>query len=65
MNETFITNQPIFVVTERSDWTCYLFGATENEGIRYTPALGMEPNWFVRWMMKICFDCTWVKKETK
>ena len=23
---------------------------------------GKEPNWFVRWMMKICFACTWVKE---
>jgi hypothetical protein len=34
-----------------------------NDGIAYVPAKSQEPNWFVRWMMKICFDCTWVKEK--
>lgn len=48
---------------DRSDWTCYLFGATERDGIRWNPEKGKEPNWFVRKMMCICFGCTWIKKE--
>jgi hypothetical protein len=49
---------------EMSDWVCYLFGATEEiMGLRYIPVKGKEPNRFVRWMMKICFDCKWVKQE--
>jgi hypothetical protein len=45
-----------------SVWQCYMFGNKPGGiGIIYTPRKGDEPNWFVRWMMKICFDCTWVK----
>ena len=48
---------------EMSDWTCYLFGNKPNGlGLAYVPTKGQVPNWFVRWMMKICFDCTWVRK---
>jgi hypothetical protein len=32
-------------------------------GLAYKPMLGKEPNWFVRWMMLVCFDCLWVKGE--
>ena len=50
---------------KRSDWKCYMFGNKPevNDGIVYIPKEGCEPNWFVRWMMKICFDCTWVKEK--
>ena len=45
------------------DWKCYLFGNTsDGYGIVYIPAEGQVPNWFVRWMMKVCLGCTWVKK---
>lgn len=48
------------------DWKCYLFGNTaDGYGMVYTPAEGQVPNWFVRWMMKVCLGCTWVKKEVK
>ena len=47
---------------ELSDWTCYLFGATEGSGIRWNPEKGKVPNFFTRWMMKICSSCTWVRK---
>jgi hypothetical protein len=52
---------------ERSEWQCYMFGNTPqtNCGITYRPTKGGEPNWFVRWMMKICFACTWVKDKNK
>ena len=52
---------------ERSEWKCYMFGNTphDNQGIVYIPGKGKEPNWFVRWMMKICFDCLWVKGALK
>jgi len=51
--------------TKRSEWKCYLFGNNPeiNDGILYHPKESCEPNWFVRWMMKICFDCTWVKEK--
>lgn len=47
---------------DRSDWTCYMFGATESDGIRWNPAKGCVPNFFIRWMMNICFGCKWVRK---
>jgi hypothetical protein len=46
------------------DWQCYLFGNKPGGiGIVYVPTKGQVPNWFVRWMMKVCLGCTWVKKE--
>jgi hypothetical protein len=45
-----------------SDWHCHLFGGTYENGITYRPLEGNEPNAFQRWLMKVCFDCTWVKK---
>ena len=51
---------------EMSDWKCYMFGNKPGGGGRiiYQPTKGQEPNRFVRWMMKICFDCIWVKENT-
>lgn len=47
---------------ELSEWQCYLFGNRPGKvGIIYRPTKGNEPNFFVRWMMKVCFDCLWVK----
>jgi hypothetical protein len=56
-----------FLMTpEQSEWQCYLFGNRPGGmGIVYRPNKGKEPNWFVRWMMKICFDCLWVKEMKK
>ena len=54
-----------FTLPERSEWKCYMFGNRPeiNNGILYVPRKGHEPNWFARWMMKVCFDCTWVKEQ--
>ena len=54
-----------FYVPEFSDWACYMFGnkPETNYGMKYIPRKGDEPNWFVRWMMKVCFDCIWVKEK--
>ena len=63
--ETKVTDLPIHTVKmmEPSEWKCYLFGNTPTgQGPIYKPAKGQEPNWFVRWMMKICLACTWVKE---
>lgn len=47
---------------EPSDWKCYMFGGRESSlGLVYRPTKGNEPNRFVRWMMKVCFACEWVK----
>jgi hypothetical protein len=61
----FLRPCEFFKPPKRSDWKCYMFGNTPetNDGILYQPKEGCEPNWFVRWMMKICFDCTWVKDK--
>lgn len=52
-----------FTLPESSEWKCYMFGSSPetNHGILYIPLKGHEPNWFVRRMMKVFFDCTWVK----
>ena len=54
-----------FSLPERSEWKCYMFSNTPktNDGILYHPKKGQEPNAFVRWMMKLCFACTWVKEK--
>ena len=46
---------------EPSGWKCHLFGSKDASGIVYFPAKGHVPNFFVRWMMKVCLGCTWVK----
>ena len=53
-----------FKPPEMSEWTCYMFGNTAGGyGIVFKPQKGCEPNRFVRWMMKVCFACTWIKEE--
>ena len=54
-------------VPEMSEWTCYLFGnrPDPNSGLAWRPAKGSVPNRFVRWMMRICFDCYWVRQEAQ
>lgn len=54
-----------FRLPEWSEWRCYMFGNTpsNNCGIVWRPRKGQEPNAFVRWMMKLCFACTWVKEK--
>jgi hypothetical protein len=54
-----------FYVPELSEWACYMFGnkPETNYGLKYIPRKGHEPNFFVRWMMKVFFDCTWVKEK--
>ena len=47
-----------------SEWKCYLFGnnPASDYGLTYQPTEGAVPNAFVRWMMKICFACIWIKE---
>ena len=58
-------NSYTFKLPEQPEWKCYMFGNTphDNQGIVYIPRKGKEPNWFVRWMMKVCFACIWVKEK--
>ena len=54
----------IRVGLEPSDWQCYMFGSRPDAlGIVYRPRKGGVPNLFVRWMMRVCFDCLWVKDK--
>lgn len=63
--DDFRINEPVFHVPELSPWKCYMFGNDPKTGwgITYQPQKDGEPNRFVRWMMKICFACTWVKED--
>lgn len=45
-----------------SGWICYMFGCGDDGGgLVYRPKESNVPNRFVRWMMKVCFACTWKK----
>jgi hypothetical protein len=55
-------NINLLIPPEYSEWKCYLFGSDNGNGFIYQPLKGKEPNIFVRWMMKICFSCKWVKE---
>ena len=56
-----IKNEFRIYMPEQSDWKCELFGSKNGNGMVYIPAKGAEPNWFIRFMMKIMLGCTWVK----
>jgi len=58
-------NEYTFLSTpEQSEWKCYMFGSRSGGAeVVYRPVKGKEPNWFVRLMMRICFDCLWVKDK--
>jgi hypothetical protein len=32
-------------------------------GLMYVPQVGRVPNRFVRWMMRLCFDCYWRRED--
>jgi len=50
--------------TELSEWSCYLSGNRPGGlGLVWRPLKGKRPNWFVRWMMLVFFDCLWVKDK--
>jgi hypothetical protein len=64
MTESLSKGLTINFRPECSDWKCYMFGnRPDGKGIIYTPAEGQVPNCFVRFMMRICFDCFWVKNK--
>lgn len=52
------------IIPEPSNWKCYMFGNKPGGiGMIYIPAKGQVPNFFIRWMMKVCLGCTWVKES--
>ena len=66
MTDEFIAKDYTFYkLPEQSEWQCYMFGNRPGaQGIIYRPTKGKHPNWFVRWMMLVCFDCLWVKDKS-
>ena len=49
---------------EYSEWKCYMFGNRPGgAGLVYYPQKNQVPNFFVRAMMRLCFDCLWVKEK--
>jgi len=49
-------------IPKQSNWKCYLFGNRPGgNGIMYIPQEGEVPNAWVRFWMKVFFDCKWVK----
>jgi hypothetical protein len=51
---------------EKSGWVCYMWGNKPGgPGMAYYPDKGQVPNAFVRFMMKVCFACTWVYEGTQ
>ena len=42
------------------EWRCYLWGSTDTF---YVPQKGAVPNWFIRYMMKICLGCRWERNR--
>jgi hypothetical protein len=55
---TYFINQP-----KQSNWTCYMFGGDAGfSPMTWVPQEGKVPNAWVRFWMKVFFDCKWVKK---
>jgi hypothetical protein len=55
---TYFINQP-----KQSNWTCYAFGGDAGfSPMTWVPQEGKVPNAWVRFWMKVFFDCKWVKK---
>ena len=49
---------------KQSGWTCYLFGGNASfSSITLTPEEGKVPNAWVRFWMKVFFDCKWVENK--
>ena len=65
---TSSTSEANFIINipKPSGWVCYMFGnRPDRHGLVYSPPSGSVPNWFVRWMMKVCFDCLWIYEGNK
>jgi hypothetical protein len=57
---TFFIQQP-----KESNYICYMFGGDAGfSPITWTPQEGKVPNAWVRFWMKVFFNCKWVKKDT-
>lgn len=52
----------IFRRVAKSEWSCRLFDKVGNV-IVWTPDKGEEPNFFHRWMQRLCFGFKWTKEK--
>jgi hypothetical protein len=61
----FTFPEPMFIhQPKQSNYTCYLFGGDAGSSpITWTPQEGKVPNAWVRFWMKIFFNCKWVKND--
>jgi len=52
-------------VPEPSNWQCFMYGCKPTDAYKtvYRPYVGKVPNWFIRYMMRVCLGCTWVKDK--
>ena len=48
--------------TKNLEWTCYLFGSKDGEGLIWVPTEGKVPNWFWRKMQYLILGNRWVKE---
>ena len=65
-SKLLVGNYTFIKPPEQSEWQCYLFGNRPGSiGMIYAPQKGRVPNWFVRWSMRIFFDCLWVKNKSE
>jgi hypothetical protein len=61
----FTFPEPMFIHQPKlSNWTCYMFGGNAGfSPITWTPQEGKVPNAWVRFWMKVFFNCKWVKND--
>jgi hypothetical protein len=54
-----------FQMPQQSQWACYLFGNKPGgSGMAWRPNDGEVPNVVVRFFMRVCLGCTWVRDRT-
>jgi hypothetical protein len=59
-----IDNAVSINLPKESNYTCYLFGGDASfSPITWTPQEGKVPNAWVRFWMKVFFNCKWVKNK--
>lgn len=46
---------------ELSEWQCFMWGSTNDNGLIWRPKKGDHPNWFWRRMQFLCFGNRWEK----
>jgi hypothetical protein len=60
----FTIDDAVSILPKLSNWTCYMFGGDAGfSPITWTPQEGKVPNAWVRFWMKVFFNCKWVKND--